>query len=70
MFNESAPWGLRAYEKALYLPGLDDGVVDAFASAMPKVTCPLTFCPVFPFDGAFHDTPEDATAFGGGRDAG
>jgi FAD/FMN-containing dehydrogenase len=70
MFNESAPWGLRAYEKALYLPGLNDGVVDAFVAAMPKVTCPLTFCPVFPLDGAFHDTPEDATAFGGGRDAG
>ncbi|HZN13174.1 MAG TPA: FAD-binding oxidoreductase [Acidimicrobiales bacterium] len=70
MFNESAPWGLLAYEKALYLQNLDDAVVDSFVAAMPKVTSPMTFCPVFPLDGAFHDTPEDATAFGGGRDAG
>src|SRR5205807_4978319 len=43
MFNESAPWGGLAYEKAIYLENLDDGVVDAFVEAMPRVTCPLTF---------------------------
>ena len=70
MFDESAPWGLLAYEKALYLPALDDAVIAAFVDAMPKVTCPLTFCPVFPLDGAFDDLGDDDTAFGGGRDSG
>ncbi len=36
MFNESAPWGILAYEKAVYLDDLSDGAIDVIMEHQPK----------------------------------
>lgn len=70
MFDESAPWGGYAYEKALYLRELRDDVIDILVEYLPRKTHPLSFLPIFPLGGAYAAVPEDATAFGGRRDTG
>jgi hypothetical protein len=70
MFNDSAPWGLRSYEKALYLDELSDPVIAAFAEFMPKAVSPLSFVPVFDLSGAYQRVADDETAFGGSRSSG
>lgn len=69
LFDESAPWGLHAYEKALYLDELTDGAIDVFVEYLPKRNSPMSFVPVFLLDGAYAAVPDDATAFGGSRQA-
>lgn len=70
MLDESAPWGILGYEKALYLDDLSDDVVDVVADYFPRKTSPQSFVPVFPLRGAYARVDEDGTAFGGHRDAG
>jgi FAD/FMN-containing dehydrogenase len=67
MFNGSAPWGILAYEKALYLEDLSDAAIDVFADYLPRKASPLSFVPVFPMRGAFSRVPDQDTAFGGSR---
>jgi FAD/FMN-containing dehydrogenase len=67
MLNDSAPWGILAYEKALYLDELSDEAIDVIAEEMPKKASPMTIVPVFPLRGAFAEVPEGDTAFGGRR---
>jgi len=67
MQNDTAPWGARAYEKALYLDDLSDDVIDITIEHLPRKTSPLAFVPIFPLGGAYADVAEDATAFGGSR---
>ena len=67
MFDESAPWGIRAYEKALYLEDLSDDVIDLMLEFLPRKASPMTFVPIFALGGAFGRVPEDETAFGGER---
>jgi FAD/FMN-containing dehydrogenase len=67
MFNESAPWGALAYEKALYLDELSDGVIDVLTKHMPQKQSPLSFVPIFALGGAYARVADDATAFGGKR---
>jgi FAD/FMN-containing dehydrogenase len=69
MFNDSAPWGLHAYEKALYLDELTDGVVDVFTEFLPRKQSPLSIVPVFIVDGAYAKVGDEETAFGGSRQA-
>jgi hypothetical protein len=69
MFNGTAPWGLLAYEKALYLDELSDEVISVFIEFMPKAASPLSFVPVFDLSGAYSQVADDATAFGGSRSA-
>ena len=67
MLDESAPWGILAYEKALYLEELTDDAIDVIAEQIPKKSSPMTIVPVFPLGGAFATVPDDETAFGGRR---
>lgn len=69
MFNESAAWGTFAYEKALYLDELTDEAIAVIVEHSPKKTSPLSFCPVFPLYGAYHDVADADSAFGGSRSA-
>jgi hypothetical protein len=69
MFDESAPWGVRAYEKALYLDELTDGAIDVFVEHLPRKQSPLSIAPVFVLDGAYASVGADETAFGGDRTA-
>ncbi len=67
MFNASAPWGILAYEKAVYLDELSDGAIEVILEQQPKKSFPLSFLPIFVLGGAYSRVPDDATAFGGSR---
>ena len=67
LFDDSAPWGILGYEKALYLDELTDEVIDIVLDRLPRKQAPLTFVPMFPLQGAYCGVPEDGTAFGGSR---
>ena len=67
MFNESAVWGTLAYEKALYLDELSDGVIDVIGEHAPKKSSALSFCPTFSLDGAYLNVSDGDSAFGGTR---
>ena len=69
MFDAAAPWGVKAYSKGLLLRDYSDEAVDVLASWLPRKTSPMSLCPMFPLNGAFHDVADDATAFAGPRDA-
>jgi len=67
MLDESAPWGIHAYEKALYLDDLNDDAVSVVAEHFPRKSSPMSIMPVFPLGGAYADVPDADTAFGGSR---
>ncbi len=69
MFDEANPWGILAYEKALYLDELSDDVIRVFTEHLPRKKSPLSFVPIFVLDGAYRQVGEDETAFGGSRAA-
>lgn len=70
MFNEGVPWGILAYEKALYLDELSDDVIAVFTDYFPRRSSPLTLVPIFELAGAYRRPADDETAFGGSRSAG
>jgi len=67
MFDESAPWGVLAYEKAIYLDSLTDDVIDIMIEQLPAKESPSSFVPIFALGGAYARVPEEQTAFGGSR---
>jgi hypothetical protein len=67
MFNDSAPWGILAYEKAVYIDELSDGAIEVILEHQPKKTFPLSFLPIFVLGGVYSAIDEDATGFGGSR---
>ena len=67
MFNESAPWGSFAYEKALFLDELTDGAIAVFTDHLPRKQSPLSLVPVFELGGAYQRVADADTAFGGRR---
>ena len=67
LFNDSAPWGILAYEKAVYLDELSDAAIEVILEHQPKKAFPLSFLPIFVLGGAYRRVGEDATAFGGRR---
>ncbi|HLK00866.1 MAG TPA: FAD-binding oxidoreductase, partial [Streptosporangiaceae bacterium] len=67
MFDESAPWGIRGYEKAVYLDELSDDVIDIIARHIPRKVSPMSFMPVFVLGGKYAGPGEQDTAFGGSR---
>ena len=67
MFDESAPWGIHAYEKALYLDDLNDDVIKALISRIPGRASPMSFVPIFPLGGQYARVADEDTAFGGRR---
>lgn len=68
MFDESAPWGFQAYEKAAYLEELTDGAIDVILEHQARKMSPLSFVPIFVLGGAYQRADSEATAFGGSRD--
>jgi FAD/FMN-containing dehydrogenase len=69
MFDESAFWGLHAYQKALSLDELTDGAIDVFVEHLARKQSPLSLVPVFVLDRAYAAVGDDETAFGGSRRA-
>ena len=67
MLDDSAPWGILAYEKALYFEELSDGAIDTIAKLFPAKASPMSIMPIFPLSGAYHDPADDDTAWGGSR---
>jgi FAD/FMN-containing dehydrogenase len=67
MFDESAPWGIRGYEKAVSLDELTDAAIDVIATHVPRKASPMSFLPMFMLGGAYANHPEDDSAFGGKR---
>jgi FAD/FMN-containing dehydrogenase len=67
MIDDSAPWGILAYEKACYLDELTDDAAAVIADQLPRKASPMSIMPIFPMGGAYHDPSDDDTAFGGSR---
>ena len=67
MFNGSAPWGILAYEKSVYLDELSDAAIEVILEEQPKKSFPLSFLPIFVLGGAYGRADEDDSAFGGSR---
>jgi FAD/FMN-containing dehydrogenase len=70
MLDESAPWGILGYEKALSLDEFSDAAIDVVAEHFPRKTSPLSFLPIFAMGGAFRDVADGDSAYGGSRSAG
>jgi FAD/FMN-containing dehydrogenase len=67
MFDESNPWGLHSYEKAVYLDEMSDGAIEAILEHQSRKMSPLSFVPIMVMGGAYARADSDATAFGGRR---
>src|SRR5579875_1192885 len=67
MLDESAPWGILAYEKSLYLDALSPEVIGIVAGQMARKQSPMSMMVAIPMGGAFCEIPDEATAFGGSR---
>jgi FAD/FMN-containing dehydrogenase len=67
VLDAGAPWGIRGYEKAVYVDDLSDDVIAVTAEHLPRKQSPMSFFPVQRLNGAFGRVGEDETAFGGAR---
>jgi hypothetical protein len=67
MLDDTAPWGVHGYAKALDLEELSDQAIDVAIDWLPRKTSPTSFAPVFAHAGRYAEIPDDATAFGGSR---
>jgi FAD/FMN-containing dehydrogenase len=67
MLDEAAPWGIRAYEKSLYVDELTDDVIAVTTEQAPRKRSPMSLALMFSLAGAFCDPDEDNIAFGGSR---
>ena len=68
MFDAAAPWGMYAYEKAVYLDELTDAAIDVMVTYQAKKMSPLSIVPIFVMGGAYSRVDAERTAFGGSRD--
>ena len=66
-FDEAAPWGIQAYEKAIDLDELTDESIDVIARHFPRKASPLSFMPILVLGGQYAEPAEEDTAFGGSR---
>ncbi len=67
ILDEAAPWGILAYQKALYLDALSPEVISIITAQMPRKQSPMSNLLAVPMGGAFCQVPDEATAFGGSR---
>ncbi|MEV6237537.1 FAD-binding oxidoreductase [Lentzea sp. NPDC051838] len=67
MLDDSAPWGINAYEKALNLDELTDDVISVITEMIPLKNSPMSIMPMFRLDGAYCEPGEDDTAFSARR---
>ena len=67
IIDDAVPWGILAYEKALYLDALSPEVISIITAQMPRKQSPMSQLLAVPMGGAFCQVPDQATAFGGSR---
>jgi FAD/FMN-containing dehydrogenase len=67
LLDDANPFGVCAYDKALYLKELSEDVIAVVAEHLPRKTSPLSPVLFYRLDGAYSEVGEDKTAFGGGR---
>jgi FAD/FMN-containing dehydrogenase len=67
IIDESVPWGILAYQKALYLDALSPEVISIITAQLPRKQSPMSQLLAIPLGGAFCQIPDQATAFGGSR---
>jgi FAD/FMN-containing dehydrogenase len=64
LFDSLNPPGLQQYWKAVLSKDLSDGAIEAHLKHGPRVPGALSSAVIFPINGAVHDIPQGATAFG------
>jgi FAD/FMN-containing dehydrogenase len=64
VFDPLVPRGLQHYWKAVYVKELTDEAIAAHLAHGPRVTVVNSTMHLYPINGACHDVPADATAFG------
>ncbi len=67
LLDDTAPWGIHAYEKGLYLQELSEEAISVLSDNIPRKSSPMSFATIFSLGGAFADVGEQETAFGGSR---
>ncbi len=67
ILDESAPWGILAYQKSLYLDALSPEVISIITAQQARKQSPMSVLLAIPMGGAFCQVPDEATAFGGSR---
>lgn len=67
MFDEAYGWGVRAYEKSLYLETFTDEAISVIVERVDAMTSPTSVVHFYVLSGAYSDTDEAGTAFSGGR---
>jgi hypothetical protein len=67
MFDDTVPWGIRNYDKALNLAELSDAAIDVITGNFPRKASPMSIMPIYVLGGEFARKPEAETAFGGSR---
>jgi len=67
ILDESAPWGILAYEKSLCVEALSPEVISVMTAQMARKQSPMSLLLAAPMGGAFCQVPDEATAFGGSR---
>jgi FAD/FMN-containing dehydrogenase len=67
ILDEAAPWGILAYQKALYLDALSPEAISIITAQLPRKQSPMSQLLAIPLGGAFCQVPDQATAFGGPR---
>ncbi|WP_410585136.1 FAD-binding oxidoreductase [Amycolatopsis sp. lyj-108] len=70
LLDPTAPRGILAYEKSLYVDSLSEKVIDLIAARLPEKASPTTVMPIVPLQDTFSTVHDDATAFGGPRTPG
>jgi FAD/FMN-containing dehydrogenase len=63
-FDGLVPPGLQHYWKAVFVKELTDAAIDVHMAHGPKVPVVNSTVHTYPINGAAHDVPADATAFG------
>jgi FAD/FMN-containing dehydrogenase len=67
VLDDTAPWGVHAYEKSLYLQELSDDAISVLSENIPHKSSLMSFITIFSLGGVFADVGEQETAFGGSR---
>lgn len=67
MLDDTTPWGIRGYEKAVNLTEMSDAAIDVILRAVSGKASPLSFMPIFALGEGFSAVDDMATAFGGSR---
>ena len=67
LLDDAAPWGIQAYQKALYLDALSPEAISIITAQMARKQSPMSNLLAVPMGGAFCQVPDEATAFGGSR---